>query len=199
MADNKRYIITKEIIQAANDYMPIDLKESLARDIADSVLSEAPTDRQNIPSLGVLSLPRIKEENPKKKSVFLLFFFLKFYLKAEVDEKNFDYDYYASGNVFNQMERLKAEYDIKNKVFDIIADFKEFKKFVDTEIYNRRTNANDGMGRFFSAMQQYTSPENISRAAEEMKKLIDGRTAELQTNRQEAGGSEEPAAEVRNG
>lgn len=89
------------------------------------------------------------------------------------------YDYYAEDHLLNQIERFKSDPEVKDIVFDLMSDYKDFKKLVDTEIYNAKANANDPIPRLSAAIAVLTAPETISTITEELKKIGEERTAQL--------------------
>ena len=52
-----------------------------------------------------------------------------------------------------------------------MSDFRDFKKIVESEIYNLKTIANDSLDRFVAAIAVLGNPENIKSLIEEIKKL----------------------------
>lgn len=168
--------ITKEMLVRAKSYMPLAEKISYSKSVAEICLKEYKTADENVSGEKFLAYPYLKGEDMGLKSVLLLNVLLGFYFDIEVkddSEKVYEqYDYYAGGNILNQIERFKSDYEIKDKIFDLIADYKDFKKMVDTEIYNLKTLSNDGLARFSAAMQVLSSPENIKKFNEELQKVM---------------------------
>lgn len=161
----EHFVVTKEMMTKANTYMPLASKESLARQIAELCIKDMKTADQNIPGEKIFAMPHLKYEDTSLKEVLILNTLLGFYLDIDVNE-NIDYDYYAGGHIYNQLERFKSDSTLRDKAFDLLSDFKVFRKLVDTEIYNIKVNNNDPIARFTSAVQIFTTPENI-------KELVD--------------------------
>ena len=167
------FIITDEIMAKAKTYMPLADKEDLAKQIADLCLVPMKTAEQNKIGEKLLAMPYLRAEDMAQKQMLLLRTLLGFYFDVEVDpEENgyTQYDFYAGAHIYNQLERFKST-EYKTKAFDILSDFKDFKKMVDTEIYNIRANWNDPIGRFTAAMQILSTPENLKTLGEELKKM----------------------------
>ena len=170
----KHFIITDELMENAVSYMPLQMKEDIARQIADLCLIPMKTAEQNKTGEKLLAMPYLRAENVAHKQMLLLRTLLSFYFDVEVDanENGYEqYDFYAGAHIYNQLERFKST-EYKAKAFDILSDFKEFRKMVETEIYNIRANWNDPIGRFTAAMQILSTPENIMALREELKKAI---------------------------
>lgn len=172
--------ITKEQLLHANTYMPIYDKVETAKAIAELCLVDIDTDAQNKIGETLIALPHLKGEDLAKKSMLLCNTLLGYYLDIDVPQKKDDgteidpydrHDYYVGGHLLNQIERFKSDPDVKDIVFDLLADYKDFKKIVDTELYNRKSNANDPIPRFSAAVAVLTSPESVKAIVEELKEL----------------------------
>lgn len=174
--NNARFEITEEMIKNGSDYMPLREKKTCASLIAKNCLRSMPTADQNLPSLKFLALPELLEEDLAAKAMMLLNTLLGFYLDITVPTSEDGsvtmetFDYYASSSPLNQLERFKSNAAVRDKVFNMISDYKEFKKMVDVEIYNRKQNANDPVSRFNSAVMLISKPENVKTLYEELKK-----------------------------
>lgn len=169
----KHFEITDEIMQNAIAYMPIEEKAAYAKTIAEQCVVAIPTAEQNVEGEKLFALPYIKGENRELKALCLMNVLLSHYLNIEVATpfNEEQYNYYASGSILNQIERYKSNFDLKNKAFDLLADYKEFRKFVDIEINNLIEVNNDTFARFIAAISVFSSPENITKAVEELKKV----------------------------
>lgn len=174
-----KFKITKEMIVKAKSYMPLQAKTAYAQSVAEICLKDYKTAEQNIEGEKFLALPYLKGEDMGLKSVLLINVLLGFYFDIEVkefekpEEVYKQFDYYAGGNLLNQIERFKSEVDVKDKVFDLIADYKDFKKMVDTEIYNLKALNNDPIARLAASIQILSTPENIKALTEELKKTTE--------------------------
>lgn len=169
----KFFELTDEIMQNAKAYMQIEDKAALAKTIAEQCVIDIPTAEQNIQGEKFLALPYIKGEDRELKALCLMNVLLSHYLNIEIAApfNEEQYNYYAAGSILNQIERYKSNFDLKNKAFDLLADYKEFRKFVDVEINNLLTVNNDPLARFTASIQVFSTPENIKKAVEELKKV----------------------------
>ena len=88
------------------------------------------------------------------------------------------YDYYASGNLISQLEGFKTDIEVKSIAFDLLNDYKNFKKMVDTEIYNSKNIENDLLNRvlrgltLIGADKIITKPEMLQQIKDEINKMI---------------------------
>ncbi len=176
--------ITKEMMLSAKTYMDIESKEDLAHNIAVRVLRPMETAKQNHPADELIALPMMMEENVRLKSILLMVTLFSYYFDIEFEESedgllHFDYDFYAGGHPMNQIERFKSDRETKDIAFDLIEDFREFKKIVDTMIYNEKANANDPIGRFMAAIAVLSTPENVAKLSEELTKSSDELQAKI--------------------
>ena len=170
--------ITKEMMLSAKTYMDIESKEDLAHNIAVRVLRPMATAKQNHPADELISMPMMMEENVRLKSILLMVTLFSYYFDIEFAENEegllqFDYDFYAGGHPMNQIERFKSDRETKDIAFDLIEDFREFRKIVDTMIYNEKANANDPVERLMASISVLSTPENIEKLAAELNKSAD--------------------------
>lgn len=184
--------ITKKMMEGAKSYMPLQSKKELAEAIAQGCVrpmkrirwdgvhvSDLPDDK-NDPT----AFPDLVEEDLALKMCMLQNVLLSWYFDVEMDEGKVSYeqyDYYAGGHLLNQIERFKSDRDLKNKAFDLTEDFREFRKMVDTIIYNHKMNVNDPLKRFDAMLTVFSSPDNIKaivaelqKAGEEVEKKVNG-------------------------
>lgn len=189
----KNFIISDNLMEKAKSYMPLREKEDLAKQVADLCLVPMKTAEQNRAGEKLLAMPNMRGEDMALKQILLLNTLLGFYFDIEVDpEKDSyeQYDFYAGAHIFNQLERYKSTM-WKNKAFDILSDFKEFRKMVDTEIFNIRANWNDPVARFTSAVQILSTPENVKTLLDELKKTSEEYTDALHRQKQIMGEEEQ--------
>lgn len=178
----KYFQLTDEIMQNATAYMLIEDKAGIAKTIAKKCVMDVPTAEQNLVGEKFLALPYIKGENRELKAMCLMNILLSYYLKIDlgsVEETPFDedkYNFYAGGSILNQIERYKSNFDLKNKAFDLLADYKELRKFVDVEINNLIAVNNDPLARLTASISVFSSPENIKKTIEELQKVGEGYT-----------------------
>lgn len=189
----EHFTLTKDMLIKAKSngttYMPLNMKEELSRQIAISCVEDMETAEQNKEANKILAMPQLKKENSGLKTVLLANTLLGFYfdidVMAEGKEKGLNeydaYDYFAGGHLANQLERFKADAEVKDIAFDISSDFKEFKRFVDTEIFNEKSNNNDPIMRLNAAIGILSTPENIQELYAAMQKI--GEETEKETEK----------------
>lgn len=187
------FTLTKEMLQGAKTYMPLATKRTLAQEVAYACVR--PMKRVKWDGIHILpqdedvpdtptSLPDLMEEDIALKMCLLQNVLLSYYFDIEMDPGEDAYatfDYYAGSHLLNQLERFKSDRDVKNIAFDLTEDWREFKKMVDTIIYNYKMAANDPLKRFDAMLTVFSSPENIKavvaelqKAGNEMEQKLDG-------------------------
>lgn len=181
----KNFELKKEHIERAKTYMPIQDKVNLSKKIAELCIKDAEVKEED----KIFALPPEVVEDLGVKAVLLQNVLLNYYFDIELDEKRDgyeQYDYFNRKNLLNQIERFKAESDVKNKVYDLLADYKDFKRMVDVEIYNLKTSRNDTLIRILNgisllAAEKYTDdPEYFKKMIEDLSEAIDKLAAESQ-------------------
>lgn len=189
---NFKFAISEEMIEKADSYIPLEKKVSFAKVWAEQCLEEVEISLQKMEADTLLALPPVWQEKTMIKQVALMYGFLSLYLHIEVPD-DFGvqaYNKFGRWHPFNQMERLKTNPRAKDKVFDIIDDFKELKKFLDIEIYNLRMARNDGWTRALAGISTISSPEAVKALSAEMEKLTatieKGKKTAKQTRKVEA-------------
>lgn len=176
MAQKKQpFIITEEMIKKATSYIPLATKKAIATALADACLVAVDKTTENIATETQLPIPQLYREECGVKSLYLMYYFLTEYLHIAVSDEftEEEYDYYASSHIFNQLERFKtADKEIKDKVFDILYDFKELKKMLDTEIFNLKESRNSLLDRLQNFLDLFADPETIKKLSAELQKTI---------------------------
>ena len=169
--------ITKEMLLKAKTFMPLEVKRIMSDDIATKCLKEAKVEeRAGIPSL---PLPPLVEESPETKAILLASTLFGFYFDVEMEyEEREDgtgvydsYNYYFGGHPLNQIERFKGDKDVKNIAFDLLEDWREFKKLVDTKIFGLKARKNDSLARVWDSLAALGTPENMEAFAKELAEV----------------------------
>lgn len=180
--------ITKEMIQAARTYMPLDIKQRLVESLSDFI-----TDPVKVPQSDVIPLPPIYKENRALKNRFMMGVFCRYYLNMdfetdvvhlledgkEVEVQKLDYypttaayDDLASSSIMNQMERLKKnDKNICNIIFDMLYDFKTFEQMLNAEIKDYLAQKNDILSRLVNALELQISTQNLSNLKQKLQDL----------------------------
>ena len=174
--------LTEEDILKAKSYIPISDKAVCARVYADKCIDKVEITIGDGEQKD--TLPPLYQENPLLKSLYGMLFLLERYFgKIEADEKGEiiftreDYDEWGEGSVFNALERMKASknIEVRNKAFDIVADYREFYRMLGTEIASILAAKNDLLSRLSIYFTAQITPDafkellsSISQAQQEI-------------------------------
>lgn len=179
----ENFELSKEVLQKANTYMSLAQKTILAELVARRSVKPIrglATEKESKEQSAFIAIPSVVGEDSDMKEKLLLNVLLSHYLDIAVPEMdNNIYDFYMGGHLLNQLERFKTDSELKIKAFDILADFKQFKKMVDIEIYNIKTKENDVVERtlkgvsLFAAEKITENPELIDKFTDELKKAVE--------------------------
>lgn len=177
-AVREHYIITEEAMKEVNTYLPIRIKTDLVDLIAEKCIIPAQT-TASIDGQEMMMPPKYIEDS-NKKSRYLMGIFVRLYLRGTFvpeDDKDVwlipeeEYDKWAGGHVFNQIERFKQNAALKNICFDMISDYKDFEKRLNVEIYSMLNAMNDDVARQLAAMQASVTPDSVEGLLEQIKEL----------------------------
>lgn len=172
--------ITEDIILNATLYIPIEKKSALARSFAQDCISkvEIKLNGDDVNSI----LPPRYQENPMMKSMYGMMTLLSEYLhmmqtddngNVSMDAKTFDE--WGEASVMNQLDRMKSSknQEIRNRVYDVLDDYREFYRMLGVEISSLLANRNDALSRFMQYFQSEITPDLI-------KGLVDNLTSVVQ-------------------
>lgn len=164
----KERIITDEIILAANSFIPIETKASLARTYARECLAEANISIGKDKDIDVL--PPRYQESPMKKSIYGMMVLLGEYLNVLESDENGDYtltsqefNEWGKASIMNQLDRMKSSknIEVRNKVYDILDDYREFYRMLGVEIAALVSNENDPLARFLQYFKSSVSADAL--------------------------------------
>ena len=168
--------ITEDIILNATLYIPIAKKSALARTFAEDCISKVEI------KLGGDVLPPRYQENPMMKSLYGMMTLLADYLHmlptdddGNVSMDAASFDEWGEASVMNQLDRMKSSknQEIRNRVYDILDDYREFYRMLGVEISSILANKNDMLSRFMQYFQSEITPDL-------MKGLMDNLTSVMQ-------------------
>ena len=185
------YYITEDQMPRVNTYLSLQAKMEWVEWVAERCL-----DRVNInASYGdtPLDIPPMYKENTELKSRYLMGAFVKLYLhwnwEVGEDEDELllpkdEYDKWAGGHIFAQIEKFKSNKDLRDICFNLLNDFKDLELRLKAEIRDKMAIMNDPVMRQMMAMQMSMTPEAMEKAINELNEARD-ELAEYQKNRQE--------------
>lgn len=171
--------ITEDIILNATLYIPIAKKSALARTFAEDCISKVEI------KLNDDVLPPRYQENPMMKSLYGMMTLLADYLHmlptdddGNVSMNAATFDEWGEASIMNQLDRMKSSknQEIRNRVYDILDDYREFYRMLGVEISSILANKNDVLSRFMQYFQSEITPDivkglidNLASVAQEAK------------------------------
>lgn len=187
---SKRITITEDMLLAARDCVSVQEKEDYITHCAPRcfVLVEIGKPQSD----GMTEPPMCKEDFWRKRR-FLMGALAKLYLKQDISTEDDDewlmsredYDMWAASHVYNQLERFKANPKLRNKAFDLLADFKLLEKCLNIEAYGLLQAVNDPCTRIAEMIIRSTTPDAMAadavalqEAAEKLQEYVEGRDKE---------------------
>lgn len=179
-------IITIEDVKKARDYMPVETKEAVARLM--SKLCVRIEENDAAPDGTVLPPMRIEDRIMRLKCLHGVLAGWYFGSKFDVEKLRYrdgdgreqtrdvalcmnteTLDDWLSGHPMNQLERLKKEKQIANKVYDILYDFRVFELMLNGAIRDEIDKGNDPALRMAQVLATQASPDNLRETLEVMQ------------------------------
>lgn len=165
-----KIVITQEMIEDARTYLPVAEKEKFLQSASSLCIN-----RLEMAGETGTALPPMYKENPAIKAQCLMTAFASLYLAQDIERENDfvmtreAYDEWAGSHVFGQMERLKkSKPEIRNTIFDLLDDYTDLQKRLNSEIYGLVSALNDPVARFLDSMATTATPENIKAISKEL-------------------------------
>ena len=201
--ERETYYITAEQMARVNTYLPLRAKTEWVELVAEKCMSRV----QMSASLNdmAVDLPPMYKENAELKSRYLMGVFVRLYLRGswEVaeDEDEWlmpieEYDKWAGGHIFAQIEKFKAEKELRDICFNLLNDYKDLELRLKAEIRDMMAIMNDPASRQMASQQMSMTPEAMEMAIEELNKAQEALKV-YEENRKEA--IEKAEEEVTNG
>ena len=178
MADE--FKITKEIMQNATTYIPIGMKELIAATLARACVRDTVLINSGDVEIeqDEYMLEPVYGENTLNKARCMMGILLAFYLKQRSDDNpimcDIDlYDKWGGAHVLNQIERYKTG-DMREKAFDLLSDYREMEKMLNSAIYSVLREMNDPIKRLVHVIGAMGSEEGMQRAIAMMEEAQAG-------------------------
>lgn len=187
--------ITIEDVKKARSYMPAATKQAVARLMAQLVTRIV----ENDAGPGGKSLPPLRAEDPVRRLQCLHGVLCGWYFGGEYEKERLQYkdddgntrdreiamvmsmdalDKWLEGHPMNQLERLKKEKTVANKVYDILYDFRAFELMLNGAIREEIEKANDPALRMAEMLAAQTTPEELKKAMELLDEMKGGEKAD---------------------
>lgn len=192
------YKFTAETIVNANSYVPLAKKLEFINYAAERCYTSLRI-TSNPETAQAKVMPSMFKVNAALKSRYLMGAFLKLYLKEEYipvegDEwlmSQDDYDNFKSGHLFNEMNRFKSNNEIRDKVFDILSDYKELTTMFEEELLGSLNALNDVVSRIYMAFTDMLTPEQVTDMINDINHSKDELEQYIAERKQEEAAAEE--------
>lgn len=172
----------KEVFQGARSVLPLMQKAEIVAHCAERCIDRVVV---NTGEKFRGDTPPMYRENGQRKRRYLLGVLVRGYLAIDFDGcegdpwlmSADDYDRMGGMTLLNRIDRMKKEGDVlRDKAFDLLADFRDLEKMLNTEIHANLAVMNDVVARMNMAMQSAVTPEKLQELtamAEELQKTAD--------------------------
>ena len=163
--------ITEDIILNATLYIPIAKKSALACTFAEDCISKVDITLNGDDASSIL--PPRYQENPMMKSLYGMMTLLTNYLHmlptdddGNVSMDAATFDEWGEASIMNQLDRMKSSknQEIRNRVYDILDDYREFYRMLGVEISSILANKNDMLSRFMQYFQSEITADMVKSA-----------------------------------
>lgn len=163
-----KIVITPEIVKSATDYIPLMKKQEMAETIAQKCIvkvlmkyTEKGDGTDSVP------MPDRYQEYHMYTNLYLMGVLAHEYLhipyegdgtgKEIIDYENLKmpanvYDQWGASHVLNQLEQMKTDRELREKVFDLLNDYKDFRWMLAHEIDILLGHNNDVVTRMMQAI-----------------------------------------------
>lgn len=185
--------ITHDMMRQADTYIPIAEKELIAATVARGCVKptqmiHAYDEKDEDYFNGEYALSPAWCESPSSKARVMMTILNSYYLHIWDDKHALlcgtdEYDQYAGAHILNQIERYKTG-EFREKAFDLMADYREMEKYLNSAIYSVLRELNDPVRRFLEAMGTMGSQDGIQAALDSIQQSQAGIAKEQE--RQEA-------------
>ena len=181
------FVITKDLLEQAADYIPLAIKTVLAKEQAEACVLKS-TEQTGIrtDAGSILPLPPRYYCDEAVRSVLEMSVFTGFYLKTEQPNEDGKltmdaeaYDRYAGSHVFGQLMAMKSgtfgrdNPELKTKIINMVSDFNDYQKRLTAEIRTLMTMYNDPVDRFIAMNAAMSTPEAMQGLLEELKEAAE--------------------------
>ena len=163
----KDFEITREVVLGAKQYIPLEKKMDFAVHVAEKCCDVAQT------KIGIgeseLMVPELRVENYALRQRYLMGALYGIYLGVQFEPvegtewlmAQDDYNWAASQFPVNQLERFKSDAEVRDKIFNLLRDYKELERMVGAEIGNTLAIGNDIAARLMMALTMSITPEAL--------------------------------------
>lgn len=193
IAEMKKEPTMKDIFKNAHVYMPVMQKAQIASHCAERCIDKV------VVSTGEKfrgDVPPMYRESGQRKRRYLAGILIRGYLRLDFDGAEGDEwllsadDYDAVGGlqlVLNRIDRMKKQGDaLRDKAYDLLADFRDMEKLLNTEINADLAVMNDVVARMAMSAAGAMTPESLNELAEMAEKLKEATDGDIEKQRKDS-------------
>ena len=191
MESNNYVNITTDIIENACDYIPLMEKQNMAEIIGQKCIARVKMTMRGSDGL-TKTLPDRFQETQLLTNLYLMGILAKCYLHISYDgDKDTKednpyyglqmplniYDRFAGSHVINQLEQLKSDKACKDKVYNILYDYRKFQRMISAEIEMAVDHQNDVVWRLLDVVES-TAQESFLKDADPESDTVNNQSEE---------------------
>lgn len=162
----------KDVLIAANAYLPLMEKTQIVSHCAERCLDRVMV---NTGEKFRGDVPPMYRENGQRKRRYLMGILVWAYLRLDFEpcgEDKWllsadDYDVIGGVQLINKIERMKKQGDaLRDKAYDLLADYRDLEKMLNTEIAANLDVMNDVVARMTMSAASAMTPESMKELSE---------------------------------
>lgn len=168
----RKPITMKEVFAKAHTYVPLMEKAAIVSHCAERCIDRVVV---NTGEKFRGDVPPMYRENGQRKRRYLMGILARAYLRLDFDgceEDKWllsadDYDLIGGVQLINQIDRMKKQSDtLRDKAYDLLADYRDLEKMLNTEINANLAVMNDVVARMAMSAAAAMTPESMKELTE---------------------------------
>ena len=168
----RKPLAMKEVFINAKSYVPLMQKEEIVSHCAERCIDRVVV---NTGEKFRGDTPPMYRENGQRKRRYLMGILVRAYLRLDFDGcggdrwlmSADDYDWVGGVQLINQIDRMKKQSDaLRDKAYDLLADYRDLEKMLNTEIAANLDVMNDVVARMTMSAASAVTPESMKELSE---------------------------------
>lgn len=173
----RKPLAMKEVFINAKSYVPLMQKEEIVSHCAERCIDRVVV---NTGEKFRGDTPPMYRENGQRKRRYLMGILVRAYLRLDLEGcggdrwlmSADDYDWVGGVQLINQIDRMKKQSDaLRDKAYDLLADYRDLEKMLNTEIAANLDVMNDVVARMTMSAASAVTPESMKELSEMAKTL----------------------------
>jgi hypothetical protein len=179
----------KDVLSAANAYLPLMEKTQIVSHCAERCIDRVVV---NTGEKFRGDTPPMYRENGQRKRRYLMGILARAYLRLDFEGcggdrwlmSADDYDWVGGVQLINQIDRMKKQSDaLRDKAYDLLADYRDLEKMMNTEIAANLDVMNDVVARMTMSAASAMTPESMKELSEMAETLkVTAKNIQRETN-----------------